>query len=183
MTSARCLLRIGSRFLVSHLGTHTSQLPTVQPGVRKKCRNTYRKTTQDHKRHEMGSQRLPKWSKKLPKALKRHPAAPQRLPKGAQVGPRGSQGGLKRARWGSQGLPRGSQGVPKGAPRFQDLSPGSSWGEVLEPTFGGPLKEAPKYGTFGSKTSPSRVKNSKNTRVWHRDPLKKKVENSKNTMV
>ena len=120
----------------------------------------------------MVCQRLPKWSQKVPKAPKRHPAAPQRLPKGAQVSPRGSQGGLKRAQGGSQGLPGGSQGVPKGAPRFQDLSPGSSWGEVLEPTFGGPQKEAPKYGKIGSKTSPSRVKNSKNIKVLHRAPLK-----------
>ena len=131
-----------------------------------------KKTSQDQKRHEMGCQRLPKWSQKVPKAPKRHPAAPQRLPKGAQVSPRGSQGGLKGAQGGSQGLPRGSHGVPKGAPRFQDLSPGSSWGEVLEPTFGGPQKEAPKCGKIGSKTSPSRVKNSKNTRVLHRAPLK-----------
>ena len=126
------------------------------------------------KKHEIGCQRLPKWSEKLPKAPKRHPAAPQRLPKGAQVSPRGSQGGLKRAQGGSQGLPRVSQGAPKGAPRFQDLSPGAPRGEVLEPTFGGPLKEAPKCGKFGSKTSPSRVKNSKNTRVLHRAPLKTK---------
>ena len=131
-----------------------------------------KKTLQHQKRHEMGCQRLPKWSQKLPKAPKRHPAAPQRLPKGAQVSPRGSQGGLKGAQGGSQGLPRGSHGVPEGAPRFQDLSLGSSWGKVLEPTFGGPQKEAPKCGKIGSKTSPSRVKNSKNTRVLHRAPLK-----------
>ena len=125
------------------------------------------------------AKRTPEWSQKLPKAPKRHPkapqrlpAAPQRLPKGAQVSPRGSQGGLKGAQGGSQGLPRGSHGVPEGAPRFQDLSPGSSWGEVLEPTFGGPQKEAPKCGKIGSKTSPSRVKNSKNTRVLHRAPSK-----------
>ena len=123
------------------------------------------KTLQDQKRHEMGCQRLPKWSQKLPKAPKRHPRAPQRLPKGAQVGPRGPQGVSR----GPDGSPKGSPGGPKGSPRepsrFQDLSPGSSWGEVLEPTFGGPQKETPKYGKIGSKTSPSRVKNSKNTRV------------------
>ena len=138
-----------------------------------------KKSLQDQKRHDLDCQRLPKWSQKVPKAPKRHPAAPQRLPaapqrlpKGAQVSPRGSQGGLKGAQGGSQGLPRGSHGVPEGAPRFQDLSPGSSWGEVLEPTFGGPQKEAPKCGKIGSKTSPSRVKNSKNSRVLHRAPLK-----------
>ena len=130
-----------------------------------------KKSLRDQKRHDLGCQRLPRWSQKVPKAPKRHPAAPQRLPKGAQVSPRGSQGGLKGAQGGSQGLPRGSHGVPEGAPRFQDLSPGSSWGEVLEPTFGGPQKEAPKCGKIGSKTSPSRVKNSKNTRVLHRAPL------------
>ena len=137
MTSARCLLRIGSRFLVSHLGTHTSQLPTVQPGVRKKCRNTYRKTTQDHKRHEMGSQRLPKWSQKLPKALKRHPRAPQRLPKGAQVGPRGSQGGPKGVYREPKGGPKGSPGRPKCSPRDPRGAPAErSWNPLVE----GPLK-------------------------------------------
>ena len=77
--------------------------------------------------------KAPKGSQKAPKGS---PKAPQRCPSG----PKGVPRGLKRARWGSQGLPRGSRGVPKGAPRFQDLSPGSSRGEVLEPTFGGPRK-------------------------------------------
>ena len=128
MTIAKCLSRIGSRFLVSHLRTHTSQLPTVQPGIEILRKKAYKIT----KRHEMGCQRLPKWSQKLPKAPKRHPRAPQRLPKGAQVGPKGSQESAMEVPRAPQGVPRGPQGSQVGSKTSPRGAPGErSWNLLL----------------------------------------------------
>ena len=98
------------------------------------------------------------------------PFGTQGLPKGAQVGPRGSQGGVRVVPRAPQGVPRG----PQGSPQVPRPLPGELPGRGLGTYFWGSPKKTPKFGKVGSKTSPSRVKNSKNTRVWHRDPLKKK---------
>ena len=168
MTIAKCLSRIGSRFLVSHLRTHTSQLPTVQPGIEILRKKTYKIT----KRQEMGCQRLPKWSQKVPKAPKRHPAAAQRRPsepKGAPKGiSRGPKGAPKRSPGGPKGSPRVPQGVPRdpqGSPQVPRPLPRSFPGRGLGTYFGGSLKRNTKMRQSLFQDLSNKGENSKNIKV------------------
>ena len=139
MRSARCLLRIGSRFIVSHLRTFPpcTEEYEMSPEIleknltrSKKARNGLPKAPQMVTKAPKGSQKAPGGS---PKAPQRRPSEPKGIPRRSQEGPRG----LPRA---PQGVPRG----PQGRPQVPRPLPGELLGRGLGTYFWGSPKRDTK---------------------------------------